>query len=546
MIKKTKCLAVLVSLAVAIAFEGNAFAQPSGGVLYSLLMDVSTSPYTHALEAVDLATHSHIKTINLGAGYVASFAVSPDQSKIYVARYMEADGSAGTGVDVYDDAGVLIQKISTDVPVYDLVLSQDGAALYATSEMGVHKIDTVANAVVRSYESFNEFIPAVSISPDGSKVAFTSNSSGEVSVVRASDMALLFSIGLTDQNGSQLLPGDSRFMSNDRLLVWDSYSSSLCQVDVLTSNQSVSQTIALGGLGVASGPNLLDVEPLTGMAFALSLVSGPNNSLSGGIAVMNTATGASSILGVSGFDFLVPKVSRADSSLYIGASVYPWDMSKKATLSRYDISSGVLTNGIYTFEAPGLVYDVQIIEPPRDMTPPETQIRSAVDGNGSVVPNGGSTPSTALAVSFSGSDDAGLAEFQQCSLDGAPYIACTSPVSLSGLVTGPHTLLVRAVDLVRNIDPTPAMFSWTVLTPTQACELLLGEVSAEPSLSAPLRQTLTLLSDANTSNDAAACGKLDAFLGQIAAKERSGKPTTTDVAQLRSQTQAIKLAQGCP
>jgi DNA-binding beta-propeller fold protein YncE len=94
MIKKMKCLAVLVSLAVVFAFQGSAFAQSSGGVLYSLLVDVSAWPYTHAIEAVDLSTGSHIKTINLGGGYGPSIAVSPDQTRLYVGRYVEADGSA--------------------------------------------------------------------------------------------------------------------------------------------------------------------------------------------------------------------------------------------------------------------------------------------------------------------------------------------------------------------------------------------------------------------------------------------------------------------
>jgi hypothetical protein len=105
-------------------------------VLYSLLIGISGWSYTRAIEAVDLSTGSHIKTINLGPGYGLSIAVSPDQTRLYVGRYVEADGWAGSSVDVYDDAGALIQKIPTNGPVSDLVLSQDGITLYAATQVG--------------------------------------------------------------------------------------------------------------------------------------------------------------------------------------------------------------------------------------------------------------------------------------------------------------------------------------------------------------------------------------------------------------------------
>jgi len=454
MIKKTKCLAFLVSLTVAIAFEGNAFAQSSGGVLYSLLIDISGWSYTHAIEAVDLSTGSHVKTLNLGAGYGLSMAVSPDQTRLYVGRYVEADGWAGSSVDVYDDAGGLIQKIPTNGQVHDLILSPDGTALYATTQVGVHKIDVATNAVVTSYEIVNaNALSSISISPDGSKIAITQSESGEVTVVQTSDMTLLFSIPITTQDGSPAQPGDSKFATNDRLLIWDWFNASLYQVDVPTASQLVSQMIVPGGSGEFGILNMLDVDPVTGIAFAQRLVWDSNGTLTGGVAVMNPVSGTSSILEGSDFTFLVPKVSRAHSSLYIGASVYSSDTSKKAALFLYSIPTGEISSGFYTFQSPGLVFDIQIIEPSQDPT---------------------------------------------------------------------------------------------VVTPTQASELLLGEVSGEPSLSAPIGQVPTFLSDANTSNDAAACGKLDAFLSQLGAKERSGKLTTTEATELRSQTQAIKLAQGCP
>ncbi|WP_253910537.1 Ig-like domain-containing protein [Pyxidicoccus fallax] len=52
----------------------------------------------------------------------------------------------------------------------------------------------------------------------------------------------------------------------------------------------------------------------------------------------------------------------------------------------------------------------------------------------------------------------------QCSLDGASFVSCTDPSSFNGLADGEHVLLVRAVDSVGNVDPTPAEHRWTVDT----------------------------------------------------------------------------------
>jgi hypothetical protein len=48
-----------------------------------------------------------------------------------------------------------------------------------------------------------------------------------------------------------------------------------------------------------------------------------------------------------------------------------------------------------------------------------------------------------------------------CSLDGAAYTACSSPKTYTGLLAGPHTFSVRGTDAVGNVDPSPALYSWT-------------------------------------------------------------------------------------
>ena len=56
----------------------------------------------------------------------------------------------------------------------------------------------------------------------------------------------------------------------------------------------------------------------------------------------------------------------------------------------------------------------------------------------------------------------------QCSLDGAPWLACRSPRGYRGLVDGAHAFDVRAISPSGKKDPTPAHRSWTVDTAAPA------------------------------------------------------------------------------
>ncbi len=50
-----------------------------------------------------------------------------------------------------------------------------------------------------------------------------------------------------------------------------------------------------------------------------------------------------------------------------------------------------------------------------------------------------------------------------CSLDGAAFASCTSPLSLKGLKRGPHSFAVRATDSAGNPDETPAAQGFKVV-----------------------------------------------------------------------------------
>lgn len=97
-----------------------------------------------------------------------------------------------------------------------------------------------------------------------------------------------------------------------------------------------------------------------------------------------------------------------------------------------------------------------------DGTAPNTTITQGPAGA-----SGGTTTSTDATFRFSGSDNStpGPNLLFECSLDGAPFAACVSPLTLTGLSLSTHTFDVRAIDAQGNTDATPASYSWTVEAP---------------------------------------------------------------------------------
>ncbi len=85
-----------------------------------------------------------------------------------------------------------------------------------------------------------------------------------------------------------------------------------------------------------------------------------------------------------------------------------------------------------------------------DLTPPDT-----------TVSGGPSNPTTSTSASFTLGSTEANSTFA-CSLDGAAYVACTSPRTYSGLAVGGHTFAARATDQAGNTDATPASHAWTI------------------------------------------------------------------------------------
>jgi chitodextrinase len=97
---------------------------------------------------------------------------------------------------------------------------------------------------------------------------------------------------------------------------------------------------------------------------------------------------------------------------------------------------------------------VTVTTPPADTTPPETTIGSGPAGT---------VASRSATFTFSASESGALFD---CALDAAPFAPCSSPYTYSQVAAGAHSFLVRAKDAAGNADPTPAIWSWTVVSPS--------------------------------------------------------------------------------
>ena len=103
------------------------------------------------------------------------------------------------------------------------------------------------------------------------------------------------------------------------------------------------------------------------------------------------------------------------------------------------------------------------LEPTADREPPETWIDEA---NPREAP-----PSGDVRLTFRGMDRWQMSPagrlLYSWRTDGGPWsaFAPVATASITGLARGQHVLDVRAMDRAGNVDPTPATFSFTVLTP---------------------------------------------------------------------------------
>jgi len=72
----------------------------------------------------------------------------------------------------------------------------------------------------------------------------------------------------------------------------------------------------------------------------------------------------------------------------------------------------------------------------------------------------------------------------ECRLDTAEYVSCTLPRTYTGLIEGNHIFSVRAIDPAGNVDPTPAIYLWSIDTTPPDTSIIAGPNSLTNQTSA--------------------------------------------------------------
>jgi PKD repeat protein len=118
------------------------------------------------------------------------------------------------------------------------------------------------------------------------------------------------------------------------------------------------------------------------------------------------------------------------------------------------------------------------------------------------------------------------------------------------LTAGVHTVTLNVTEKDGGVGS--ASVQVTVLSPSQATDMLIETIGdmdlkqgTAKSLAAPLGGIGKLLEDGNPNNDAAACGKLTAFLNQVNALAGKSQLSDEQAAELRAEAESILESLGC-
>ena len=126
------------------------------------------------------------------------------------------------------------------------------------------------------------------------------------------------------------------------------------------------------------------------------------------------------------------------------------------------------------------VFEVRAIDPVGNVDPTPATHTWTVDtiAPDTTISDAPADPTNVTDASFSFSSNEAGSTFE-CRLDEGDFGACTSPAGYTGLSDGEHTFEVRAIDVVDNIDQTPATHTWTI--DTVAPETSITDAPSSPT-----------------------------------------------------------------
>jgi len=290
------------------------------------------------LEVIDLRTTTKIAFHDLPAGAPSSLAVSPDGTTAYIGD------TAAAVIRVIDTRTGMPQASISLASVYDLVLSADGALLFATAGDKIVRIELATGTQTPSpMIGTAGYAAGISLAPSGARLAVTAGS--DVGLVRTSDMSIEATLRLTTSGTSNcgVQPFATAFKGNDRVLVWDNNCDELFQIDPGTQAQLTASTVVTGRDSGSGGEQTsrLAVTAASNLAFALR----EDETLS----VMNTET--KTFLNVGGFGGFPGALGSSVSGDRMFITEIPLAGGPNK-LAVYDTANSQLTSGAYTFTPP--------------------------------------------------------------------------------------------------------------------------------------------------------------------------------------------------
>jgi YVTN family beta-propeller protein len=476
----------------------DAIFNPITGHVYTA--DIASS----TVSVIDTASNSVLTTIHLPNNYTPrELALDTKRNYIYTANIFSntlsvIDAATNNVIDTIQSSGSIVDGVTYD-PVNDQVYAVNAGS------GTVSVIDGATRAVVDTITVGGDPLQGV-FDPDNG-LTYIPHTSDSISVINGASRTVVDTV--LNVPNPVYLTYDS---ANGNIYAANHDTQVVSVIDTSTNN--VINTITVG-----PDPTCVGFDPDNGIIYVgnqganyVSLINGLNNQVIGTVTV--------------GSGPVTPVYDPVHHNVYV--------------------------INYHSNEAPGNT--VSVISTSTTPVPPNTVITSSIDGNNNPVLNGGSTVSTSITFQISATPGTNPVAGFECSLDDSAFSTCatTNPgtVSYDNLAAGQqHTFEVRAADTQGNKDPTPATFTWTIITPQQEIQNLINTIrhmhlsrDITTSLEGPLNNAINQL---NRNNNAAACNTLNAFLHQADAKEANRQLTSAQAAELRQQATAIETSLGC-
>ncbi|HTE02761.1 MAG TPA: YncE family protein [bacterium] len=411
------------------------------------------------VSVIDTGTNTIVTTVTAGTGPQA-VAITPDGRFAYVVNLTSNDVSV-----INTATNTVASTVAVGFGPFGVAITPNGAFAYVTAfgarcaNGGVWVISTATNAVVATVPLAG-CSTGVAITPDGAFAYVANNSSSTVSVIETVTNHLVLTVPVgTSPQGIAITP-DGAFVYVTQSALSGASANSVSVIE--TATNSVVATISVGAVpeGVVVTPNGAFAYVTNTNANNVSVIETTTNAV---VATLDVGVGPVGIAVTPDGAFVYVTNSNSDSVSVI-------DTALRTVVATVPVEAGAGPRGI------------AIANP--DTTPPETSIVSG--------PAEGSLTNSPQAVfTFSGTDDRTQATALgfNCSLDGAAFGACVNPQTYTGLASGQHAFMVRAVDAAGNVDPTPATRTWTVDTTPPDTSLLSGPV--EGSVTASVQAAFT-------------------------------------------------------